>query len=75
MTQKNLILNYMYTIGPITQRDAYFLGVGRLASRVHELREDGWNIPKTMVKNERNNGRHAEYTLSSIDVIRMETGN
>lgn len=75
MSQRNLILNYMYSYGALTQRDAYMLGIGRLASRVHELRTDGWNIPKTMVKNDRNNGRHAEYTLSAIDVERIETGN
>lgn len=47
-TQNERVLDYMREFGSITQADAYAdLGVTRLASRVHDLRECGERISAT----------------------------
>ena len=44
-TQRDRVLKYMLDFGCITQREAMNdLGVMRLASRIHELREMGYII-------------------------------
>ena len=40
-TQHEKILDYLKNNGEISQREAYFLGIGRLASRVHDLKAQG----------------------------------
>lgn len=50
MTQCDRILKHLQEIGPITQgeaKDRY--GVARLASRVNDLRKDGYPIRTKMV--------------------------
>lgn len=68
-TQIQQIKNHLEKIGPITQIEALNkYGVGRLASRIHELRTDhGLAIQKIMVKNRRKLGgaRFAEYYLDA----------
>ena len=50
-TQCERILNYMYKHGGITQYEALEeIGVMRLASRVSELRRNGYGITSKMVK-------------------------
>ena len=50
-TQSQRILNYMHKHGGITQFDALKeLGVMRLASRISELRRNGYAITSKMVK-------------------------
>ena len=50
-TQCERILDYMYAHGGITQFDALNeLGVMRLASRISELRRNGFDISSKMVK-------------------------
>lgn len=44
MTQIEKIEKFMEEHGEITQRDAIWLGVYRLASRIHEMRKAGANI-------------------------------
>ena len=45
MTQKERILKYMDDFGSITTLEAVVdLGIMRLASRIHELRQSGYNI-------------------------------
>lgn len=73
MKQKQKVILYLYDRGSLSQKEAYELGIGRLASRVSELRKRGWNLPKEMVKNEHNNGRYAVYHLSALDMERVET--
>lgn len=68
-TQIQQIKHHLEKIGPITQIEALNkYGVGRLASRIHELRTDhGLSIQKIMVKNRRKVGgaRFAEYYLDA----------
>ena len=68
-TQNKTIKHHLQKIGPITQLFALNqYGVGRLASRIHELKNDhGLNIEKRMVKNRRKvGGSHfAEYYLDA----------
>lgn len=47
-TQAQRILEYIRTFGSITQYEAFFdLGVMRLASRISELRKNGYKIIST----------------------------
>ncbi len=39
--QHQKILNYLRNHGEISQREAYFMGIGRLASRIHDLKNQG----------------------------------
>lgn len=69
------VLEYIQENGSITQRDANTIGVGRLSARVWDLIHlKGWDIPKTMEKNDHNSGRHAVYYMSARDYERMEAG-
>ena len=68
-SQVQQIKSHLEKIGPITQSEALTKsGVGRLASRIHELRTDhGLAIHKIMVKNQHKIGgaRFAEYYLDA----------
>lgn len=47
-TQCEMVLDYMREFGSITTLDAFRdLGVARLASRVHDLRSQGYEITST----------------------------
>lgn len=76
MKQKDAILNYIATHGEISNGDALVgLNIGRLASRVHELRAAGWNLPIEKEKNATNNGYHGVYKFSALDAERYAGGN
>lgn len=66
-TQSERIIDYMYKHGGITQFDALNeLGVMRLASRISELRRNGYEIGSKMVKVKNRYGetcRVKRYTL------------
>lgn len=47
-TQHEKIIDYMREVGELSQREAYFMGVGRLASRIHDLKKAGYNIVTEM---------------------------
>ena len=50
-TQAQRVLGYMENNGSITQMEAWKeIGVMRLASRISELRKNGWKITSKMVK-------------------------
>ena len=50
-TQAQRVLGYMENNGSITQQEAWKeIGVMRLASRISELRKNGWKITSKMVK-------------------------
>ena len=45
MNQCEMVINYIKTYGSITTMDAFMeLGITRLASRIHDLRMDGYPI-------------------------------
>lgn len=48
MNQTEKILEFMDKVGDITQRDAYEMGIYRLASRINDLRKAGVEIESTM---------------------------
>ena len=65
--QRERILDYIREHGSITTMDAFMdLGIARLASRIHDLRSDGYNIHGEMVTGKNRWGqpvRYMEYTL------------
>lgn len=67
MSQKEILLKHLVagkTITPLKAMMVY--GVGRLASRIRELREEGHNIVTTIHKDERGHD-YAEYRLQVRD--------
>ena len=64
MSQKSRILNHLRTGRAITQIEALNLfGCFRLASRIEELRSQGYDIKTVMI--DYNNKRFAKYILGS----------
>ena len=67
MTQKEKILQYLIDNGTITTREAFVnLGVTRLASRIWDLRNDGYNIIREMISVKNRDGEKctvAQYRL------------
>lgn len=73
MTQCDRILKYMEDFGSITSREAVVdLGIMRLASRVHELRRNGYNIEDAF---ETAKNRYGEPTTYKRYWINKENGN
>lgn len=65
-TQCELVLEWLQKYGKITSLEAMMeLGVGRLASRIWELKEEGYPITMTMVY--KNRKRYGVYTLEGTD--------
>ena len=50
MTQCETVLNYIEEHGSITARQAYKLGIMRLASRISDLKKAGFDIKSDTVK-------------------------
>lgn len=67
MTQCEMIIEYMERFGSITNREAMFeLGIGRLASRICELRKEGYHITSEKEKGKDRFGKinyYARYKL------------
>lgn len=64
MSQNVEILGWLGTFGAITAREAMLkLNCGRLAARVHELREEGYPIEKIMVYDRKPDGTPEKYAL------------
>lgn len=59
MTQCELILDYMKAHGSITARQAYRMGIMRLASRIADLKKAGYDIKSDTVKVECRDGSAA----------------
>ena len=47
-TQHEKIIDYLRTHKEISQREAYFMGIGRLASRIFDLKKAGYTITTEM---------------------------
>ena len=69
MSQCEKIMKYMREHGEITQRDAFYLGCQRLASRIHDLKESGIGI-----KTETRKVKNADGTFSHIAVYSLVDG-
>ena len=67
-TQKDKVLDYMIKYGSITQRDALIdLSVMRLASRIAELKKDGYNIESEREKGVNKNGDTVFYARYRVE--------
>lgn len=63
MCQKQTILNHFRKVGTISPLEArHVYGIERLASRIDELRQEGFNIA-TRMKRDPMGKRYAEYVL------------
>jgi len=57
-TQKQLVLDYLMEHGKLTRWTAFIeLGVAELSSRIGELEQEGWLVPRGMVVVTARNGR------------------
>lgn len=66
VSQTTDIIKYIRDNGSITTMDAFGIGITRLASRVHELREFGIPVEKEMIAVQNRKGetcRVARYTI------------
>ena len=72
MTQCERVLQYMQDFGSINPMEALTdLGVMRLASRVSDLRQDGYEIERQIVTTKNRYGEpthYAEYRLANKEV-------
>ena len=68
LTQKQKILRHLQEVGAITPVQAFFdYSIMRLATRIFELKEDGYDIETIMLKSENKFGepvRYAQYKLN-----------
>ena len=67
MSQKKMIIEYMKKYGSISAIEAMRdLGVMRLASRIHDLTVDGYDIVRTDVSSRNRFGEPVRYTRYSL---------
>lgn len=67
MTQGEKIIAYIKEFGSITAFDAYTdLGIMRLASRIHDLTEQGYDFKRETVKSKNRYGETIHYTRYSL---------
>jgi len=67
MTQCERIIDYMNKYGKISQRDAFEMGINRLASRICEIKRAGYPI-----KTERAKVKNRDQSTSIIAVYSLE---
>lgn len=66
MTQRDLILKYIADFGSITPMDAFHdLGITKLATRISELRKDGWEFNIETIKGKNRYGKPTRYAKYS----------
>lgn len=67
MTQCDMIINYIKEFGSITTLDAFRdLGVTRLASRIHDLKEQGYDFKRETIRSENRYGEPVHYMRYSL---------
>ena len=59
MTQNEKVLDFIKKNGSITQRQAFDLGIMRLASRISELKKAGFDIVSKSIKVKCRDGENA----------------
>lgn len=64
--QREVVLNYIKDHGSITARQAYHLGIMRLASRISDLKKAGFDIISDTVKVKNRDGSFAYVSRYSI---------
>lgn len=64
LTQKEIVINHIERYGSITPLEALTrYGIMRLASRVNDLRNEGWCIQSTMKQHD--GRKYASYSMGS----------
>lgn len=67
LTQKEKVLRHLQEVGALTPVQAFFdYSIMRLATRIFELKEDGYKIETIMLKSQNKFGepvRYAQYKL------------
>ena len=67
MTQCERIIDYINTFGSITTLEAFTdLGITRLASRIHDLTEDGFEFEREMITSKNRYGEIVHYKRYSL---------
>ncbi len=66
MTQSERIVEFMQRNGGITTMDAFEMGITRLASRIHDLRQAGLEIESDTVKGKNRYGEPVHFTRYRI---------
>jgi len=62
MTQAQKIVDYMQRFGSITTMEAFMdLGIARLASRIYDLKCEGYQIESDMVSKKNRYGENVKY--------------
>lgn len=68
MNQCEMIVHYMNEHGSITTLDAFLdLGITRLASRIHDLKEAGFRIETETIKVKNRHGEPCKVARYSFD--------
>ena len=68
MTQCDKIIEYMEKHGSITPREAEdHIGCMRLASRIGELKKDGFEIRRVMISYTNSHGQRKRYAQYSLE--------
>ena len=66
-TQCSRLISYMQDFGSITQMETISeLGIMRIASRISELKKEGYNIQKHMVKGKNRYGENVSWAAYSL---------
>ena len=72
-TQCERVIQYMRDFGSITSAQAMVdLGVYRLSARISELKANGWDIERKMIKDTNRYGEtvyFAEYNIAVAEVV------
>lgn len=69
MTQREQILSHLQSYGTISPLEArHVYGIERLASRIDELKQSGFQIVTTMKKDAKQR-RYAEYTFAPAGAL------
>ena len=66
MTQSEKIISYMKTHGSITARQAYHMGIMRLASRISDLKREGHKITSETIKVKNRDGSSSYVSKYSL---------
>ena len=68
MTQCEMILKYLDDFGSITTYEAFVeLGITRLASRINDLINDGYNFKKTWVYKKNRYGKSIKFLKYELE--------
>lgn len=67
MTQNQMIINYINEFGSISTMEAFMeLGVTRLASRIHDLRCEGYEFKREIIRGRNRFGEPVHFMRYSL---------